>query len=370
MLLYVPGDMEEGVIRLCHEKLGHLATDKCLDSLRENYWFPSMRPKVDRFVQNCLSCIMHSIPKRAGERKLHSIPKVPLPFDTVHIDHLGPLPSINSKRKYFLVVVDAFTKFTKLYATNTTSTKEVCASLEKYFDYYSRPRRIISDRGTCFTSFEFSKFLLDRSVEHIKVATASPQANGQVERVNRVLNPMLAKLSEPVNHADWVGTIPRIEYALNNSVHSSTEKAPSVLLFGTLQRGRVVDDLTEYLQGKEVPETAVDLPALRQRAESRIIESQARNERLNEARGPNPRVYAVGEYVVIRNVDTSSGANRKLIPKYRGPYRVKRVFPNDRYEVTDVENCQLTQIPYRGILESARLKPWIQVKERTIAACS
>jgi len=67
------------------------------------------------------------------------------------------LPCINSKRKHLLVVIDSFTKFVKLFPVNSTSTREVIASLNKYF--------------------------------------------GQVERVNRVLTPMLGKLSNPINQA-------------------------------------------------------------------------------------------------------------------------------------------------------------------------
>lgn len=84
--------------------------------------------------------------------------------------------------------MDAFTKHVKLYAAISTSTKEVVAYLGEYFKYYSRPRRIVSDRGTCFTSSEFSEFLVENNIEHVKIATASAQANGQIERVNRVLN--------------------------------------------------------------------------------------------------------------------------------------------------------------------------------------
>jgi len=51
----------------------------------------------------------------------------------------------------------------------------------------------------------------------------------------------------------------------------------------------------------------------------------------------------------------------KFAPKYRGPYKISRVLPNDRYELSDIEDCQLTQLPYRGILEAARLRPWMQV---------
>ena len=75
-------------------------------------------------------------------------------------------------------MVEAFTKYIKLYAINSTSTKEVRAGHDKYFECYSRPRRIISDRGTCFTSLEFGEYLLENNIEHVKVTTASAQANG------------------------------------------------------------------------------------------------------------------------------------------------------------------------------------------------
>ena len=41
--------------------------------------------------------------------------------------------------------------------------------------------------------------------------------------------------------------------------------------------------------------------------------------------------------------------NKKLLPKYRGPYVVKRVLDNDRYIVCDPEDEQLTQLPFEGV---------------------
>ena len=100
---------------------------------------------------------MCSSPARINQRKLHSIPKSPIPCDTVHIDHYGPLPSVRSKQKYILVAVDGFTKFVKLFTVKSTSSREVISSLQKYFAFYSRPRRIISDSdsGSCFTLLQF-----------------------------------------------------------------------------------------------------------------------------------------------------------------------------------------------------------------------
>lgn len=101
------------------------------------------------------------------------------------------------------VVIDGFTKFVILCSANKTTTKEVYACLTKYFENYNRPRRIVSDRGFCFTSLEFSEFLLCNNIEHVKIATASPQANVKVKRVNETNISMLAKISESMLHSDW-----------------------------------------------------------------------------------------------------------------------------------------------------------------------
>jgi hypothetical protein len=106
---YVPVDMEDNIIRITHEKIGHQSVGKTLDQIKLSYWFPNMREKTEKFIKNCLKCLLHAAPIRSGERHLYSIPKKPIPFDTIHADHLGPLPSLQSKKKHILVVIDGFT---------------------------------------------------------------------------------------------------------------------------------------------------------------------------------------------------------------------------------------------------------------------
>lgn len=63
---------------------------------------------------------------------------------------------------------------------------------------------------------------------------------------------------------------------------------------------------------------------------------------------------------MIRNVDTSIGSNKKLIPKHRGPYVVRKVLVNDQYVITDIDNRQVTQLPYDGVVEAKRIRLWTQ----------
>lgn len=140
-------------------------------------------------------------------------------------------------------------------------------------------------------------------------------------------------------------------------------------MFGVVQRGPIVDPLAEHLEDKEDTTSNRCLKTMRDAAARNISDSQARNERLFEGRSKSTRVYSVGDFVVMRNVDTSVGSNKKLIPKFRGPYSVHKVLPHDRYVLRDIENGQLTQLPYDGVVEAARLRLWKDEREKLIALC-
>lgn len=69
----------------------------------------------------------------------------------------------------------------------------------------------------------------------------------------------------------------------------------------------------------------------------------------------------MGDYVMIKNVVTEAGVNQKFLPKFKGPYVVKSVLPNDRYCVTDSPDWQISQRPFKGILDPTRMRRWMSV---------
>ena len=189
---------------------------------------------------------MYSAKNGKEEGFLHNIPKDVKPFEVVHIDHYSTGDKSRSF-KHILVIVDPCTKFVRLYTTKTTNTREVVKLLANYFRSYGRPKNIVSDRGTCFTSNEFQEYLESNNIQHIKIATGSPQANGQVERINRSIGPMIAKLVDPSKGRYWDTVVEDVEFAINNTIHRSIKEYPSVM-FGVKQRGKIVDDLKEALE--------------------------------------------------------------------------------------------------------------------------
>lgn len=84
--------------------------------------------------------------------------------------------------------------------------KEVITHLTDYFSNYSTHKVIVSDRGSCFTSHDFTEFLAENDIKHALIATGCPRANGQIERINRLLSPLLGKI-EDEKQIDWVSAI-------------------------------------------------------------------------------------------------------------------------------------------------------------------
>lgn len=190
----VPDLMQNEIIRVVHDK-GHLSTKRTEDIIQKNYYIPDLRKKIENNIMNCIPCILANRKSGKREGQLHPLPKGDIPLHTYHVDHLGPLESTSKSYNHLLVIIDSFTKFTWLYPTKSTTSKEVIKKLEAQRQIFGNPACIISDRGTAFTSKEFGDYCDDENIKHILITTGLPRANGQVERINRTIIPILAKLS-------------------------------------------------------------------------------------------------------------------------------------------------------------------------------
>jgi len=144
---------------------------------------------------------------------------------------------------------------------------------------------------------------------------------------------MLAKISE--QNDEWDKVIYKVEFAINNTIHRSTGHTPSRLLFGINQVGDVNDELRHVLE--EINENRSDLVEIREKASEQITKTQMKSEEQYNVSKKEPMKYGVGDYVMIKNFDVTIVVNKKPIPKFKGPYVVRKVLDNDRCVVGDIE---------------------------------
>jgi hypothetical protein len=62
-----------------------------------------------------------------------------------------------------------------------------------------------------------------------------------------------------------------------------------------------------------------------------------------------PIKYQRGDLVLVKWEAPSTGQSRKLEPKYKGPYQIKRELRYDRYVVGDIEGEQLDRKPFNSV---------------------
>jgi transposase InsO family protein len=93
------------------------------------------------------------------------------------------------------------------------------------------PKKIVSDRGTQFTS-KFWEGLHETLDTQLGLSYAyHPQTDGQTERVNQILEVMLRACALQYGRS-WDKSLPYAEFSYNNSYQESLKMAPFEMLYG------------------------------------------------------------------------------------------------------------------------------------------
>ena len=353
-LMVVPSLMQASLIRSVHE-CGHFSSDKTLQLLKNEYWFKKMQAKVEKVVKNCVPCIIAE--RKSGKKKglLHSVEK-DAPLDTYHIDHLGPMPSTKKNYQHIFVVIDAFTKFSWLYPTKSTRAAEVIDRLEKQALIFGNPRCIVSDRGPAFRSQDFTDYCKDEKITHGLIATGVPRGNGQVERVNRILIPLLTKLTAPLP-ADWHKYVGKAQQYLNYVPSRSTGFSPAQLLFGTKIRLKEDIRINEILEEESRKAFQERRNYVQEEARETISKIQRENERSFNKKRKMPQTYQENDLVAIQRTQGGAG---KFHTKFLGPYKVVKALRNDRYLV---EKIGEGEGPRKTSTVAEYMKQWANFRE-------
>lgn len=340
-VIVLPSCMYMETIRRVHEN-GHFGIKKMTESINEDFYIPKLKEKLEKFVECCVPCILAEKKRGRKEGELIPIPKGDVPLETYHVDHLGPMTTTSKLYKYLFVIVDGFSKLVWLYPTKTTSAKEVIAKLTVQQVAFGNPRRIVSDRGTAFTSAEFREYCQTENIEHVRITTGIPRGNGQVERINRIIIPILAKLA--LDQPDkWYRHVERVQRCINSTYQRSIGMTPFELMFGVKMRRKEEPRIMELIEQESAELFEETREDLRNLAKTNLNKIQEENRRTYNRKCKKARQYKKGDFVAIKR--TQFGPGLKIKKKFLGPYEVSQVNGNNRYEVIrvgDVEGPKMT----------------------------
>ncbi|KAJ8035594.1 hypothetical protein HOLleu_19322 [Holothuria leucospilota] len=338
----VPKKFRNAVMSVAHESIlaGHLGTQRTVNRILPNFFWPGMQADIKRFCQSCDIC-QRTVPKgRITKVPLGASPLMDIPFQRIAADIVGPIfPSSECGHRYILVIMDYATRYPEAIPMKSIESERIAEEFLNVFSRMGFPSEVLTDQGPQFVSNVMKEVSRLMSIKQLTTTPYNPKCNGLVERFNATLKSMLRKMCEE-RPKDWDRYIEPLLFAYRETPQGSTKFSPFELLFGRAVRGpmQILQELwTGKVNETETQHTYQYVISLKERlqetcqlARRELEKSQAKYKTYYDKRA-KPRKLVVGdEALLLLPTD-----NNKLIMQWRGPFFVRKKV-NDMDYVIDV----------------------------------
>ncbi|KAF7762019.1 hypothetical protein Agabi119p4_10011 [Agaricus bisporus var. burnettii] len=321
--IYVPDNQEirDFILHDHHNSpdAGHPGTYRMLESVKQTFWWPTIKTDIRRYVRGCDMCQKNKTIRRPDHIPLNPLPIPDKPWEEISIDMIGPLPK-SKEKDAIIVIVDRFSKMIHLVPTITSLTSTDLAEIykEEVWRHHGIPKRIISDRGPQFASKFMESLCTALGIERNLSTAYHPQTDGQTERMNQEIETYLRAF---INYRqdDWTRWLPMAEFHYNDKTHAATGQTPFFLNYGLHPwKGNITIETTNPTATSLIEE----LENVRKEAKAAM---EANNEMMRE-RGNNKHhkePFAEGDKVWLETTNIHSNRpTRKLDHKRYGPFEI------------------------------------------------
>lgn len=244
---YIPETLREKILNELHS--AHFGISRMKSLARTYCWWYGLDKDIEDLVKNCVKCQV--VKPDPAKVETHIWEPATKPFERIHIDFAGPLRN----GAYFLIIVDAYSKWIDVDIMRTTTTEATIKVLRRFFSDYGIPLYLVSDNGPQFTSEAFQNFLKSNGVFHKRGAPYHPATNGQAERCIQTIKQKLKSLeTKSIDELEKNVRLILTQYRITK--HATTEESPSERVFGRTIRSRL--DLVMPTEEKSENEYVVE----------------------------------------------------------------------------------------------------------------
>lgn len=233
------------------------------------------------------------------------------PWQCIAIDLMGPLPN----QEQLLVIIDYYSRYQESKFLKSTTSAVIIDQLMEVFARLGLPKSIRADNGPQFASREFKEFCSQNNIELVQTPPYWPQANGEVENMNRSILKRLQICH--ANKLNYRSELQKFTMMYNATPHGTTGKSPSQLLLNRNIRDKIpsIGDL-------------IYEPSDEEARDNDIMNKQKGKEKEDKIRNAKDSNVKQGDKVLIRNMNI--------------PHKLTTRFNTDEYTVTQKVGNEVT----------------------------
>ncbi|XP_062540738.1 uncharacterized protein K02A2.6-like [Armigeres subalbatus] len=221
--LVIPSNFRKRCLHHLHR--GHPGIQRMKAIARSYVYWPSLDEDIVAHVNSCHHCA--AVAKSPAKSEPLSWPKSTYPWQRVHVDYASPIEG-----EYFLLSVDAHSKWVEIVKTKSTTTSTTIGILRSLFARFGMPETLVSDNGSQFASADFRRYYLENGVQHITTAPYHPQSNGQAERFVDIFKRSVKKIREGKRTIQEALDVFLLTYRTTPNPATPEGKSPSEAMFG------------------------------------------------------------------------------------------------------------------------------------------
>ena len=345
--IVIPEKLQKSLVEWYHLTLCHPGETRTELSITQHFYWKNLRKTVHEVCTKCHTCQF----LKRGKRNYGKLPPKQaeaIPWETLCVDLIGKyqftakgggkeykMKTKNGNTVYLqaITMIDPATGWVEIKAVPSARADLVANQVElAWLTRYPLPEKVILDRGNEFLA-EFKALIEEDYGIPIKpITTRNPQANAILERVHQTIGNIIRtfKINEMVLDDDnpWDGILATTMFALQATVHTTSQYTPAQLVFG---RDSILNVKHE-----------ANWKIIKERKQKLINKG---NERENKNRIEHK--YKVGDKVLLKNA-WKTKFNQDA---YIGPYTITTVRNNGtirarKGRVTDTYNLR-NIIPFK-----------------------
>jgi hypothetical protein len=229
------GDLSETILREAHDSAYsiHPGSTKMYQDLKQRYWWYGMKRDVAAHVALCDTCHRVKVEHQRPAGLLQPLKVPEWKWEEIDMDFIVGLPRTRDGYDSIWVIVDRLTKVAHFIPVKTTYTGAKLAELymSRIVCLHGVPKKIVSDRGTQFTSRFWGKLHESMDTKLHFSSAYHPHTDGQTQRTNQILEDMLRACA--LKHGgSWDKSLQYAEFSYKNSYQASLKMAPFEALYG------------------------------------------------------------------------------------------------------------------------------------------